>query len=215
MSDALENPVYYNNTQYLSDSLAILSAIEFETLDWVGTSMGGLIGMALAASGNNPISRIVLNDVGPFIPREALSVIGNYLADSPVFSSLLQAESYFREVYASFGKLDDEHYRHFVEHGVTLSSSGEGFDLNSDPGIIDHFISKEPVDYHLWDVWDRISIPTLILRGQYSGLLLSQTVEQMKFRHPLAQSVEIPGCAHAPSLMTESQIEIVNTWLTH
>ena len=213
MSDALKNPVHYNNVQYLSDSLAILSAIEFDLLHWIGTSMGGLIGMALAASEKNEISKIVLNDVGPFIPREALSVIGNYLADSPEFSSLLQAESYFREVYASFGKLDDEHYRHFVEHGVKLSESGTGFVLNNDPGIIDQFISTAPVDHDLWDTWDRISIPTLILRGEHSGLLLPQTVKQMKHRHSQAESVEIPGCAHAPSLMTESQIDVVIAWL--
>jgi pimeloyl-ACP methyl ester carboxylesterase len=214
VSDALENPVYYNNTQYLSDTLAILSAIRFETLDWLGTSMGGLIGMALAACENNPIRKIVLNDVGPFVPREALSVIGEYLADSPEFSSLQQAESYFREVYASFGKLDDEHYRHFVEYGVKPSTSGKGFVLNNDPEIIARFLSNEPVDYQLWDIWDRITVPALIVRGQYSGLLLPQTVEQMKFRHAFAQSVEIPACAHAPSLMTESQIEIVSAWLT-
>jgi pimeloyl-ACP methyl ester carboxylesterase len=214
ISDALENPVYYNNAQYLSDSLAILSVIKFEILDWLGTSMGGLVGMALAASDNNPVRKIVLNDVGPFISGQALAVIGDYLTDTPAFSSLRQAESYFRQVYASFGKLDDEHYLHFVEHGVKPSSSGNGFVLNNDPEIIARFISNKPVDHHLWDIWDRISIPTLILRGQYSGLLLPQTVEQMKFRHALAQSVEIPGCAHAPSLMTESQIEIVNNWLT-
>jgi len=213
MSDLLENPVHYNNGQYLADTLEIISSLEFETLDWVGSSMGGLIGMALAASDNQPISRIVINDVGPFIPKEALAVIGDYLADSPVFSTLDQADTYFREVYASFGNLDDEHYRHFVEYGVKPSESGKGFVLTYDPAIIDQFISTAPVDYDLWDIWDRVSIPSLILRGEHSGLLLPQTLEQMKHRHPLAKSVEIPGCAHAPSLMTKNQIGIVMTWL--
>ncbi len=212
-SDWLRNKAYYNNEQYLKDSLAIIDRLEFDQLDWVGTSMGGLIGMMLAAVPNNPISKMIINDVGPYIPATALSVIGEYLKCHPRFNNHKQAIDYFKSVYAGFGKLDEEHYEHFVTHGVCASEDSDDLVLNYDPAIIDQFVAAKLSDIDIWDTWDKISVPILILRGKQSGLLLAQTVEQMKHRHGNAISVEFNDCAHAPSLMVEHQIQIIFDWL--
>ncbi len=212
-SDWLGQKTEYHNEQYLRDSLAIIDAISFDVLDWVGTSMGGLIGMALAARPDNPVRKMVINDVGPFIPASALQVIGEYLGQHPHFASLEQAHEYYRTVYASFGKLEDHHYAHFVEHGTRPHPGQAGYLLNYDPAIIDQFVDAKLGDIDLWDVFDQITTPMLILRGAKSGLLLPQTVEQMKYRHGNAESVEFADCAHAPSLMVEEQINTIRDWL--
>ena len=212
-SDWLVNPAYYNNEQYLADTQRLLAALDFERLTWIGTSMGGLIGMALAAESPGLIERMVINDVGAFIPGEALRVIADYLGEDPRFASEDEAMEYYRTVYAGFGPLEDSHYRHFVRYGIIPARDGEGFVLGYDPAIIDQFASGTLGDVELWELWDRVTCPVLLLRGQESGLLLPQTVEQMKHRHGATQAVEIPDCAHAPSLMVEDQIELIARWL--
>lgn len=212
-SDWLANPTFYNHEQYLYDSLKIIGKIRYHSLDWVGTSMGGIIGMSLAALDNNPISRMVVNDVGPYIPAKALAEIGKYLENHPRFNSLQDANEYYRTIYSGFGHLSDETYDHFVEHGVKQADTGHGYMLNYDPAIVSQFTSVKPADIVLWDIWDRIKIPILIIRGQKSDLLLVQTVEQMKHRHSGAESVEFENCAHAPSLMEKHQIDTIVRWL--
>ena len=210
-SDSLMDPSYYHNQQYLLDTLQILDSLQFDQLHWVGTSMGGLIGIGLASMPDQPIERLVVNDVGAFIPGEALALINAYLREHPNFTSLEDAENYFRQVYASFGPLQDEHYRHLVEHGVRPSANG--YLLNHDPAMIDQFTALECNDIALWELWEKVDVPALIIRGEKSGLLLRSTVEEMKQRHPGAESAEIKGCAHAPSLMVPDQIALVLDWL--
>ncbi len=211
LSDRLGDPVHYHNGQYLEDSLRMIEALAPETLDWVGTSMGGLIGMGIAARTDNPVRRMVINDVGPFIPGAALALIGEYLRTHPSFADLEKAEEYFRTVYLGFGPLEDVHYRHFVEHGVR--ADGDGFVLEIDPAVIDRFVAQPCDDMDIWSIWDQIRIPVLVLRGERSGLLLPETMAEMCARHPQAEGVEIPRCAHAPSLMVPEQIGLVSEWL--
>ena len=175
--------------------------------------MGGLIGMAVAAEPDSPIRKMVVNDIGPFIPATALREIGDYLGRHPRFASRDDALEYYRNVYASFGALQDEHYEHFVTHGIAWDADADHFRLEYDPAIIDQFLKVVHQDIELWDVFDRIEIPLLILRGKKSGLLLPQTVEQMKYRHGNAISHEFEDCAHAPSLMVPEQIDVIRNWL--
>ena len=212
-SDWLAAPQHYNNTQYLDDTLVILDSLDYQRLDWVGTSMGGLIGMDLVARADNPVSSMVINDVGPFIPAAALKEIGDYLGKHPRFANLDEAMEYYRTVYAGFGPLEDHHYHHYVEHGVVKAGSGDGFVLSYDPAIIDQFNSIPWQDVDLWSQWQKIQLPVLVVRGTKSQLLLTQTVEQMKHFHPGTESVEFDHCAHAPSLMVDDQIEVVSNWL--
>ena len=212
-SDHVSDPVHYHNLQYLQDTLRLVDSLRFDQLDWVGTSMGGLIGMGLAAMPQHPLGKMVINDVGPFIPGEALALIAEYLGAHPHFDSLDDAEAYFRLVYQSFGPLEDHHYRHFVTHGVRPDPNGEGYVLDIDPAVIDQFIAQPAVDIALWEYWDPIEIPVLILRGEKSGLLRADTLAEMLARHGGAEAREIPGCAHAPSLMPADQIALVSDWL--
>ena len=213
LSDRLSNPVHYHNFQYLQDSRYLIESLDFERLDWVGTSMGGLIGMLLASGPDNPLRRLVINDVGPVISGEALAGLGEYLSKHPRFPTLADAEEYFRTVYTGFGPLEDRHYRHLVSHGLRPAPDGDGYVLEVDPEVINQFVSLPFRDVAVWQFWNPIRIPTLILRGEESVVLDRDTLAEMKARHPAAESVEIPGCGHAPSLMVEDQIRLVGDWL--
>jgi pimeloyl-ACP methyl ester carboxylesterase len=209
-SDWLADPAGYGYPQMLADAAALVARLGVGQLDWVGTSMGGLIGMMLAAQPKTPIARLVINDVGPFIPKAALARIAGYLGQNPVFPDLAEAEAYIRRVHAPFGALSDTQWRHLTEH--SLRPDEGGLRLRYDPAIAQAF-AGEPEDVDLWSLWDAITIPVLLLRGAQSDLLLSETAAEMTRRGPRAELVEIPGCGHAPALMDPAQIAIIADWL--
>ena len=213
MSQRLAAPEYYTMEQYVRDSRALISVIEFDQLDWIGTSMGGLIGMSLAALDHPLISKLVINDIGPFITKQALANLATELVNHPTFGSMEDALAYFRAAYVGFGSLNDTHYAHMCQHGVWPCPDKAGYVLARDPNIIDNFVSMETADIELWEIWNTIKIPVLIIRGEDSDLLSLQTVEKMQHTHPLASSVQIPECGHAPSLMVDDQIDLIKTWL--
>lgn len=212
-SDRLADPAGYGYPQYLADMTALIARLDVPQVDWVGTSMGGLIGMLLAAQPNTPLRRLVVNDVGPFIPKASLVRIGTYVGRDPHFADLAAAEAYFREVHAPFGALTDAQWRHLTEHNVTRAEDS-GYRLAYDPAIAAPFRTDEPADLDLWSVWDAITIPVLVLRGAVSDLLLAETAAEMAARGPRARVVEIAGCGHAPALMDEAQIALVRDWLS-
>ena len=209
-SDWLADPAGYGYPQYLADMAPIIARLDAATVDWVGTSMGGLIGMMLAAQPNSPIARLVINDVGPFIPKAAIERIGTYVGQAPHFADLEALEAYLRRVHAPFGPLSDAQWRHLATHSAR--PDGEGFRLAYDPGIAEAFKAALD-DVDLWSLWDRIAVPVLVLRGAQSDLLSPETAAEMAARGPKAQVVEISGCGHAPMLMDPAQIAIVRDWL--
>lgn len=211
-SDWLRDPVQYQTPQYVSDMAALIARMDVGWVDWVGTSMGGLIGMALAAQPGSPIRRLVLNDVGPFIPRAALARIAEYCGKAPPFENTQALEVYLRDVHGQFGSLTDDQWRHLAHHGGQVVE--EGMALAYDPAIAVPFNSVQPlVDIDLWALWDTIRCPVLVLRGEHSDLLPAETADEMATRGPKATVVEIPGCGHAPALMDAAQIAIVDDWL--
>ena len=210
-SGRLADPTGYGYPQYLADMNALIARLDANWLDWIGTSMGGLIGMMLAAQPNTPLRRLVINDVGPFIPKAALERIGDYVGRDPLFADLAAVEAHFRAVYAPFGELDDLQWRHLVEHGTVVAEGGYRFAY--DPGIAAPFKGASLEDIDLWPIWDAIEIPVLVLRGAESDLLLPETAAEMATRGPKAKVVEIPGCGHAPALMDDEQVAIVRDWL--
>ncbi|MDH3473218.1 MAG: alpha/beta hydrolase [Rhodospirillales bacterium] len=214
-SDRLSDPVGYGYPQYLADATALIARLGVERLDWIGTSMGGLMGLMLAAQPETPIRRLVINDVGPFIPKAALRRIGGYVGRDPLFPDLAAAEAYFREVHAPFGRLTDLQWRHLTEHSVVPAAEpdGGGWRLAYDPAIGLPFQDPELEDVDLWPLWDAIAIPVLVLRGAASDLLLPETAAEMAGRGPKAEVVEIPGCGHAPALMDAAQMRVVKEWL--
>ncbi|WP_029006976.1 alpha/beta fold hydrolase [Azospirillum halopraeferens] len=211
-SDWLSNPDLYGYPQYLADMNALLARLDVETVDWVGTSMGGLIGMMLAAQPNSPIRRLVLNDVGPFVTRAGLERIADYVGKDPVFEDLAAVESYLRFVLMGFGTLADEQWRHMARTSARPLPDGR-YGLAYDPGIGRAFTAQPLADVDLWPLWDRVRCPVLVLRGADSDILSADAAAEMARRGPAARLVEFPHVGHAPSLMVDDQIAVVRDFL--
>lgn len=211
-SDWLRDPLHYGYPQYCADMNALIARLGVETLDWVGTSMGGLIGMTLAAQPKTPIRRLVINDVGPFVPKAALLRIADYVGLDNRFSSLAAIETHLRKVLAPFGPLTDAQWQHLVAFGHRRRDDGT-FGLAYDPAIAQN-VKAAVQDWDLWPLWDRITSPVLVLRGAESDLLLPQTAAEMTQRGPKATLVTWPGMGHAPALMDAEQIGCIREWLT-
>lgn len=210
-SDWLADPAGYGPPQYLADLTALIARLDVERISWVGTSMGGILGMLLAAQPGNPIERLVINDVGPLVPKAALERIAEYLGKAPRFADRAAAEAFIREVHAPFGRLSDAEWAHLTEHAI--KPEGDGFVLRYDPEIRRSFGEPPFEDVDLWAVWDAIACPTLVLRGAESDLLLPETAAEMTRRGPCAELVELAGCGHAPALMAADQIAVVRAFL--
>jgi len=212
LSDRLANADDYGYPLYLSDMAALIARTGAERVDWVGTSMGGLIGMLLAAQPESPIRRLVMNDVGPFIPKAALERLAIYVGADPRFDTLEAVERYLRQVFAPFGPLTDEQWGHLAQHSALRLDSGR-FALAYDPAIGNAF-KKPPEDVNLWPVWKALRQPTLVTRGADSDLLLATTAREMADSAPPGSKlVEFAGIGHAPAFMAEDQIAAVETFL--
>lgn len=214
MSDWLRDPHHYKIPQYAQDMVALIARLDVERVDWLGTSMGGIIGMALAAQAGTPIARLILNDVGPLINAAALQRIGEYLASPPDFATPQEAEAYIRSIAAPFGKLSDVQWQHLTQHVIKTGPNGR-FQLRYDPGIAVPYAeaARDGQDIDLWPVYDAIRCPTLVIRGAESDLLSPETVAAMRSRGPRAESVEIPAVGHAPMFLDDAQVAIVRDWL--
>ncbi len=221
LSDWLREPLHYAIPQYAQDMVTLLARLDVASVDWLGTSMGGMIGMALAAqppADIAPIQRLILNDVGPVIAAGALARIGEYLATPPDFATIEAAESYIRLIAAPFGNLSDSQWRHLTERVVKTGPDGR-IALRYDPGIATPFFAAvaaqggEGKDVELWPWYDAIHCPTLVIRGEMSDLLTRQTAAAMGERGPRARCVEIPGVGHAPMFMDDAQVAVVRDFL--
>jgi pimeloyl-ACP methyl ester carboxylesterase len=210
-SDWLADAGDYVTATYLTTLTALIAASGAETVGWVGTSMGGLLGMVMAAQPRTPIARLVINDIGPVIEPAALVRIGGYLGTDPAFDSESAIEAYVREVSAPFGPLTDAQWRHVVRTNVRRDADGR-WRLGYDPGIAIPFRSQ-PLPPDLWVVYDAIRCPTLVLRGEHSDLLGRHTAEAMTRRGPRARLHEVAGVGHAPMLMDAGQVATVAAFL--
>ena len=212
-SDRLADPALYVVPQYVSDMVTLIARLDAESVNWVGTSLGGLVGMALAAQAGSPIKRLFLNDVGPVIAKVALERIASYLGQTPAFNAIEEAEKYIRAVSASFGPHTEAQWRFLTETFVRKDAQGK-WRAHYDPRIADEYKRTLPTqDIELWYLYDAIRCPTMVLRGAQSDLLSSQTVEAMTRRGPKAKVVEIAGVGHAPTLLNPDQIAIVRDFL--
>jgi pimeloyl-ACP methyl ester carboxylesterase len=212
-SGRLADPALYGYPQYLTDSAALLARLGAPEADWVGTSMGGLIGMMLAAQPGSPLRRIVINDVGPFVPKAALERIAEYLALERRFENKEHAEAHLKKVYAPFGIEKQEQWRRFTEISVEPDPEGGGLVPTYDQEIAAPFREAHLEDVDLWPVWDAMVGSVLVLRGRESDLLLRETAEEMVDRGPGCRLIEFAGCGHAPPLLEPAQIEPVVDFL--
>jgi pimeloyl-ACP methyl ester carboxylesterase len=211
-SDWLDDPKGYELRQYLRDMACLLARLGAESIDWVGTSMGGLIGMTLAAAPHTPIRRLVLNDIGPLVPSAALRRLASHLGSDPTFEDAAGAERWLREVRAPFGPLTDDEWRRMTARSVRKDDEGR-LRLHYDPKVALRFGETAGRDVDLWSVWERITCPVLVLRGEASDLLLPETAREMTRRGPRAEVIELAGCGHAPALMDPGQVEAIRGWL--
>ncbi|MBF0168383.1 MAG: alpha/beta hydrolase [Alphaproteobacteria bacterium] len=212
-SDWLADASLYDFPLYLSDMAALIARLDVDEVDWLGTSMGGLIGLFLAAQPHTPIRRLVLNDVGPKLAGQALARIASYVGYRPLFPDIDAAEAHFRQVHAPFGALTDAQWRHLAK--TSLRSVPGGFEFHYDPKIAQRFAETAPGDVDLWPFWMAVSCPVLAIRGASSDLLDSETLKAMVDSKPgLCTPLEIPGCGHAPALMNETDIGAIRDWLS-
>jgi len=182
------------------------------TFHWLGTSMGGALGIYLAAGPlKGRIRRLVLNDIGPKLGESAVQRIRSYAGDPPQFDRVSELEQYFRTVYKPFGWLSDEQWRRLAESSARRMADGR-VTPHYDPKMVLQF-ECHPNDYDQWDAYDAIDVPTLCLRGEASDLLLADTAEEMRKRGPRAVVVTIPGCGHAPALNVSEQLGLVERFL--
>ncbi|WP_013320267.1 alpha/beta fold hydrolase [Gloeothece verrucosa] len=215
-SDWLTEAKDYNLIVYAQDILRLIKHLNATQVDWLGTSMGGLIGMAIASQAESPIRRLIINDVGAFIPEKAMQRIAGYLLkEKPDFPDLVAAEIYIRDTYKPFGNLTDEQWQHLTQYSVKTLPSG-GYRLNYDPQI-SYPYQNIPINsikaQEFWPWWEKISCPILLLYGQESDLLLPDTITQMKEINPQMSLVTLPYVGHAPALMSDEQIKVIENWL--
>lgn len=211
-SDWLKHKKDYSFPTYCADLTALFARLGGRSFDWVGTSLGGLIGIVMAAQPNSPIRRLVINDAGPYIPRTAPQRILEYLGKAPTFRSLTEAELYFRDKLAPFGKLSDAHWAHITQHSVRKLNGGS-LSVAYDPGIAEPMHVARGIDVDMWQYWDQIRCPVLLLRGADSDVLTAKTTTEMLSRGPPTELVEFAHVGHAPALMDSKQIDVVKNWL--
>jgi pimeloyl-ACP methyl ester carboxylesterase len=242
-SDWLDDKSEYTFSTYMSDAAALIARVTTPVrerffpdlrarwlrrtsgtrLDWVGTSMGGLIGMLLAAKRNAPIRRLVLNDVGPLVPWHALFRLKGHIGRANRFASMEEVEAHVRQACASFGPLTDAQWRHLAVHSVREQEDGS-LALRYDPGIGRAFHGHRDPELppgpdflrgvDLWHAWEQVRCPQLVLRGETSEVLTRDTLADMQRRNPRVEAVEFPGVGHAPALMSDEQVGVVREFLT-
>ena len=215
-SDFLADPMGYQIPAYVADMVTLLARLDAATLDWVGTSMGGLIGMGLASLPGSPISRLVLNDIGPTLSTQALTRIGTYLGVPAHWATLDEAADAMWSISATFGPHTREQWLALTR--PMLKPDGSGFKLHYDPNIAVPFQRITPDmaaagEAMLWHSYDAVTCPTLLLRGADSDLLSHDTATRMTQRGPRARLVEFPGVGHAPTLVAADQVVAVREFL--
>ena len=216
-SDFLENPRDYCYRQYLKDLTSLLSHIGVDapnSIDFIGTSMGGLLGLRLATMKNSPIARLIMNDVGPEVPQEALEYIYEHLKLPYYFHSVHQLEKHMRDVRsANWGPITDEQWSYWAERNARALPDGR-LTYNFDTNIMTMFRNEPLGESDLWACWEKLSCPSLVLRGKNSTVLTKETAVKMREiahgRH--ATFHEIENCGHAPSLMAYDQIDYLIEW---
>jgi pimeloyl-ACP methyl ester carboxylesterase len=191
---------------------ALLDQLGIGRCMWLGTSMGGAIGLRAAVGRlRGRIERMILNDIGPEIAAPALERIRTYAGNPPAFATVGELEAYFRTIYKPYGWLADEHWRLLTESSTRRLSDGR-VTPHYDPAMVQQFV-HHPDDYDQWPAWDAIDIPVLVLRGEHSDLLLPEVARAMTQRGPRARLVEVGECGHAPALNTIEHFRIVESFL--
>jgi len=211
-SGRLADPGQYGYPQYLADLTALIARLDVDRVAWLGTSMGALLGMIMAAGPGSPVERLLMNDAGPVVTKESLRRIAAYLGAAPDFVDMAEGEAYIRRVHAPFGPLTDAQWAHLARHSLRRRDDGR-YVLKYDPAIARPFQGAIEEDMVLWPVWDAVKCPVTVIRGAESDLLRAETLAEMTTRGPRVATHEISGVGHAPALMSDDQLDLVAAWL--
>ena len=219
-SDWLSNPALYAVHFYIAACVTLVARLNPEKLDWLGTSLGGLIGIGYASLPNNPIHKMILNDVGPSLDPKALSRIADYVGNAAFFDTYEQASAMIKQISQPFGPHSEAQWDELCKSVLMKKETAQGLQWTThyDPAIAQAFqsISHEATKLHeqaLWQAYDAIETETLVVRGQHSDLLSVETVHAMQKRGPKARYAEIQGVGHAPTFMQNDQIDLVERFL--
>lgn len=208
-SDWLRDPSDYTYPVYCQDMATLIASLHAETVDWVGTSMGGIIGMIMAGFPGSPVRRLVMNDVGCFIPKQAIERIGEYVGAEPSFESIEHLEAAIRAT-SPFGPLTDAQWRHLA---LTAAKQVDGqWRFRYDPGVGVNFHAVPAADIDLRPYWKQLRGPVLVVRGEQSDLLLAETLDEMLDR-PHTTAHVVPRTGHCPMLMDDAQVAAVRHFL--
>lgn len=213
-SEWLPDGAPYEVGQYVQDMMMLIARLNVDSVSWLGTSMGGIIGLALAALPNSPIKRLILNDVGTLVPKASLKRISLYMGDRR-FNSYADVEQYMRSSYQALRYLHPQQWAHLVQHGVRELPNGQ-LALHYDPAIADAAKKAAAMDQDidLSPFWQAINCPRALIWGEQSDVLLPETVQRMRTETPQLEVLSLPGIGHAPSLMEADQIHWVRDWLS-
>jgi pimeloyl-ACP methyl ester carboxylesterase len=207
-SDWLPDAALYQPMSYVQALSHLLAFID-RPVGWVGTSLGGICGMVIASAGNSPIRRMVLNDIGPFVPREAIARIIDYVGNIPAFLDEAELEAYLRRIHAPFGRLTDAQWAAMARHGGRRLPNGR-LTLHYDPALAEPLRAAPPEDTQMWHFWDRITAPMLTLRGEDSDLLSAETLARMQAK---SATHIVADAGHAPAMMDAPTIAVVEQFL--
>ena len=215
-SDFHADPALYNYDQYMQDLHELLAHLNLQapgSVDWLGVSLGGLLGMRMAGMENSPVKRLIVNDVGPVVPQAALDFIYDVISQDYAFDTIADLETRMRATRGlSWGPVTDEQWKHMAEHNARGRDDGR-ITYAYDPQIAVVFETAPIGDTDLWDHWAEITCPVMVIQGAESLLLTKDILEDMKARGPAFDLTVFEGCGHVPSLMAPDQIKIVRTWL--
>ena len=209
-SDWLRDPVDYNYPVYCGDTATLIASLHAETVDWLGTSMGGIIGMIMASLPGSPVRKLVMNDVGSLIPKASLVRIGEYVGREATYESLDALEASMRSV-SPFGNLSAGQWRHLALHVAKQDEHGK-WRFRYDPGIGKNFHATPPADVDLGYYWQQVHGPVLVIRGEHSDLLTAATLDEMKKR-PHTEAYLVRDTGHAPMLMDDAQVGAIRRFL--
>jgi len=216
-SDRLSNPMQYAVPQYVADIAQLVKHLGVTQVDWLGTSMGGLIGMVYAAMPNSPIRRMLINDVGPRIEPDAIKRLGSYVGQAFAFANRADALNRLNQICATFGDHTPEEWE--IYNGPMLVQRDGQWVMHYDPNIAVPFASVNPImakagEVAMWHAFKQIHIPMLIVRGADSDLLSATTVVEMCKVNPYARSIEIPNVGHAPAFVKPEQIALAKEFFS-
>ena len=212
-SDHLLSDEAYNYLQYNSDMNTLIARLGVTEVNWIGTSMGGIIGMVLASVAQAPIKRLVINDIGPEVSRDALMSIAEYIGRSDEYNSVKDVENYLREIYHEFAPMSDADWEHMAKYSCKRTEHGT-FKMKVDPRVGDAF--RDSISYFnvdMWETWEKISCPVLVLRGKNSSFLSEETASKMLECGPATTLVEFDDTGHTPTLRDDEQVGVIEEWL--